>query len=110
MDLDLVVRRTYNRRAFMLGALSATTAGVLAACSQPSQPAATSAPAAQPTAAPTKPAAAASPTDAPAVPQNIVTAAKQFSSQKVVYYGDGVGPAGEMEHAAVDRFTKDTGV
>src|SRR5437588_956939 len=143
MDLDLVGRRAYNRRAFLLGAVSATTAGVLAACSQPSQPAATSAPAAaQPTAAPTKPAAAASPaaspaagaspaaspaaaaspavkpaaspaaaaspsavaggptlsrTDAPAVPQNIVTAAKQFSSQKVVYYGDGVGPAGEME-------------
>lgn len=67
MDLDLVGRRTYNRRAFLLGAVSATTAGVLAACSQPSQPAATSAPAAaQPTAAPTKPAAAASPAASPA--------------------------------------------
>src|SRR6266568_9645600 len=62
MKLEGAVRRAYSRRSFLLGAVSATTAGVLAACSQPSQPAATTAPAAQPTAAaaaPTKPAAAA---------------------------------------------------
>jgi trehalose/maltose transport system substrate-binding protein len=156
MDLDLVGRRAYNRRAFLLGAVSATTAGVLAACSQPSQPAATSAPAAaQPTAAPTKPAAAASPSaspaagaspaaspaaaaspavkpaaspaaaaspspaagaaeatraNPPAVPASIVSAAKQFSGQTLVYYGDGVGIAGQMEKAATDQFTKDTGI
>src|SRR6266567_4726869 len=153
MNLEGAVRRAYSRRSFLLGAVSATTAGVLAACSQPSQPAATTAPAAQPTAAaaaPTKPAAspvaaaspsaaaaaspaakpaaspvaAASPsavaaaapttpptrTDAPPVPANVVSAAKQYSGQKVVYYGDGVGPAGAMEHAAIDQFNKDTGI
>jgi len=39
-----------------------------------------------------------------------VSAAKQYSGQKVVYYGDGVGPAGAMEHAAIDQFNKDTGI
>jgi trehalose/maltose transport system substrate-binding protein len=57
MELEGVVRRAYSRRAFLLGAVSATTAGVLAACSQPAATP-TSAPAAAPTAAPTKPAAA----------------------------------------------------
>src|SRR6266571_7570932 len=65
MNLEGAVRRAYSRRSFLLGAVSATSAGVLAACSQPSQPAATTAPAAQPTAAPTKPAAAASPAASP---------------------------------------------
>ena len=41
MTLEGVARRAYSRRAFLLGAVGATTAGVLAACSQPSQPAAT---------------------------------------------------------------------
>jgi len=39
-----------------------------------------------------------------------VTAAKAYAGQKVVYYGDGVGPAGEMENAAVQQFNKDTGI
>src|SRR5438270_12878091 len=64
MTLEGAVRRAYSRRGFLLGAVSATTAGVLAACSQPSQPAATSAPTTG--AAPTKPAAAASPAASPA--------------------------------------------
>ena len=59
MNLEGAVRRAYSRRAFLLGALSATSAGVLAACSQPSA-APTSAPAAAPTTA------AAKPTTAPA--------------------------------------------
>src|SRR5207237_7423017 len=63
MTLEGAVRRAYSRRGFLLGAVSATTAGVLAACSQPSQPAATSAPTTG--AAPTKPAAAASPAASP---------------------------------------------
>jgi trehalose/maltose transport system substrate-binding protein len=65
MELEGVVRRAYSRRAFLLGAVSATTAGVLAACSQPSATP-TTAPAAAPTAAATKPAAAASPAASPA--------------------------------------------
>ncbi len=65
MDLLETGRRAYSRRAFLLGAVSATTAGVLAACSQPSA-APTTAPAAATTApAPTKPAAAASPAASP---------------------------------------------
>ena len=44
------------------------------------------------------------------MPANILNTAKQFASQKVVYYGDGVGPAGEMEHAMTDQFVKDTGI
>jgi trehalose/maltose transport system substrate-binding protein len=150
MDLEGVVQSAYSRRAFLLGAVSATAAGVLAACSQPAATP-TSPPAGQPTAAPTKPAAApsaaaspagaaspsaspaakpsaspavvASPsaapaaaatpptrTDAPPVPANILAAAKSFTGTKVVYYGDGVGPAGAMEHAGVDQFNKDTGI
>jgi trehalose/maltose transport system substrate-binding protein len=163
MELEGAVRRAYSRRAFLLGAVSATTAGVLAACSSPSA-APTSAPAAATSApAPTKPAAAAaspagspaaspaaaasaapspaaaasavakpsaapaaaaSPsaaavaaatpsvgrTDAPSVPANILTAAKQYSGQTIVYYGDGVGVAGQMEQAASQQFAKDTGI
>src|SRR5207237_250126 len=81
MELEGAARRAYSRRAFLLGAVSATTAGVLAACSQPS---------AQPTSAP--------------------PAAKQYSGQTVVYYGDGVGVAGQMEQAAAQQFQKDTGI
>jgi len=161
MDLEGAVRRAYSRRAFLLGAVSATTAGVLAACSQPAA-SPTSAPAAQPTAAATKPAAAAaspagaaspsavpaaaaspsaaaaaaaspaakpaaspaaaaspsaapavaagSRTQAPPVPASIVSAAKPYAGQTVVYYGDGVGVAGQMEQAASQQFTKDTGI
>ena len=157
MELEGVVRRAYSRRAFLLGAVSATTAGVLAACSQPAatpttapaapttaaaptKPAASPAAAASPSAAAAaspsaaaaaspavkpaaSPAAAASPsavaaaatpsvsrTAAPTVPANIVSAAKQYSGQTVVYYGDGVGVAGQMEQAATQQFTKDTGI
>jgi trehalose/maltose transport system substrate-binding protein len=39
-----------------------------------------------------------------------VAAARAFAGQRIVYYGDGVGPAGEMEKAATDRFNQDTGV
>jgi trehalose/maltose transport system substrate-binding protein len=39
-----------------------------------------------------------------------VSAAKAFAGQKIVYYGDGVGPAGEMEQAATNQFIKDTGI
>ncbi len=125
-------RQALSRRSFLFAALGVTGAGLLAACGQAAQPTPTPAakPAAPATTAPA-PAAAASPaakpaaspaavaspsavstsrTDAPPVPNNIVTAAKSFSGSKVVYYGDGVGPAGEMEKAAVDRFTKDTGI
>ena len=35
MDLEGAARRPYSRRAFLVGALSTTAAGVLAACSQP---------------------------------------------------------------------------
>lgn len=44
------------------------------------------------------------------MPANILSAAKAFAGQSIVYYGDGVGPAGEMEKAANDQFVKDTGV
>src|SRR5579859_7152714 len=76
MNLDGAVRQAYSRRAFLLGAVSATTAGVLAACSQPSA-APTSAPAAAPTTAPAtaKPAAAASPAASPAAAASPVAAA-----------------------------------
>lgn len=85
MDFKGTVRRAYSRRAFLLGAVGATTAGVLAACSQSSQPAATSAPA--PTtaaAAPTKPAAspaaAASPSAAPSAAAAASPAVKPAAS------------------------------
>ena len=147
MDKDVLSQSAMTRRAFVLGALAATGAGLLAACSPSAQPAPTTAPAApKPTSAPAaaspaaapsapSPAAAASPavqpaaspaaspvaaaaasptaatrTDAPPVPAAIASAAKQYSGQKVVYYGDGVGPAGEMEKAAVNQFNKDTGI
>ncbi|MGI9145369.1 MAG: ABC transporter substrate-binding protein [Chloroflexota bacterium] len=63
MDLEGAVRRIATRRAFLLGAVGATAASVLAACSQPAQPAATIALAAPTTAKPA-PAAAASPSGA----------------------------------------------
>jgi trehalose/maltose transport system substrate-binding protein len=44
------------------------------------------------------------------VPANIVAAAKPLSGQKIVYYGDGVGPAGELEATATAQFVKDTGI
>ncbi|HEV7666761.1 MAG TPA: ABC transporter substrate-binding protein [Chloroflexota bacterium] len=44
------------------------------------------------------------------MPANIVTAAKAFAGQKIVYYGDGVGPAGELEKTMTDQFVKDTGI
>src|SRR6202521_4724337 len=68
MNLEGAVRQPYSRRAFILGAVSATTAGVLAACSQPSSAPAATAPAAAPTTAPAtaKPAGAASPAASPA--------------------------------------------
>src|SRR5579864_1256636 len=66
MELEGAARRAYSRRAFLFGAVGATAAGVLAACSSPSA-APTTAPAAPTTApAPTKPAAAASPAASPA--------------------------------------------
>ncbi|MDQ3808893.1 MAG: ABC transporter substrate-binding protein [Chloroflexota bacterium] len=82
MDVEPAERRAFGRRAFLLGALGATTASVLAACAQPSAaptpaPAATTAPkpAASPAASPSpspspspaaSPAAAASPLAKPA--------------------------------------------
>jgi trehalose/maltose transport system substrate-binding protein len=39
-----------------------------------------------------------------------LNAAKQYSGQTIVYYGDGVGVAGQMEQAASQRFTQDTGI
>jgi trehalose/maltose transport system substrate-binding protein len=44
------------------------------------------------------------------VPAPIVAAAKAYAGQKVVYYGDGVGPAGELEATATNQFIKDTGI
>jgi trehalose/maltose transport system substrate-binding protein len=152
MTIEGTIRRALNRRAFLLGAIGATAAGVLAACSQPAQPAATTAPAAAPP--PTaKPAGAASPAaspasgaspsaspsaaaaaspavkpaaspaaspaagapsvaaaNPPAVPANILTAAKAFAGQKVVYYGDGIGASALTEKGATDQFAKDTGI
>ncbi len=132
MDLDRP-RQALSRRSFLLAAVGVTGASLLAACGQAAQPTPTTA--AKPTTAPTtapaaaspaaspaakpaaSPAAAASPspvstsrTAAPPVPSNILNAAKPFSGSKVVYYGDGVGPAGEMEKAAVQRFSTDTGI
>src|SRR5262249_43733237 len=49
-------------------------------------------------------------TAAPPVPAAVLNAAKAFAGAKIVYYGDGVGPAGEMEKAATDQFNKDTGL
>ncbi len=49
-------------------------------------------------------------TVAPPGPANIVSAAKALSGQKIVYYGDGVGPAGELEKTMTDQFIKDTGI
>ena len=148
MDLERVDRRGFSRRAFLLGALGATSASVLAACGGGTSAPATTAPAA---AAPTKPAAAASPAAAciaasplhrrppppraplpvPSLPRLLrqppphprllpprqppppnraprrrrcrrtsSTMPRRFAAQKIVYYGDGVGPGGEMEKAA----------
>ncbi|HLZ30906.1 MAG TPA: ABC transporter substrate-binding protein [Chloroflexota bacterium] len=44
------------------------------------------------------------------MPANIVASAKALSNQKIVYYGDGVGPAGELEKTMTDQFVKDTGI
>ncbi len=45
------------------------------------------------------------------MPANIVAAAKALpSGQKITYYGDGVGPAGELEKTMTDQFIKDTGI
>jgi trehalose/maltose transport system substrate-binding protein len=44
------------------------------------------------------------------VPANILADARAYAGQKIVYYGDGVGPAGEMEKAATNQFNKDTSV
>jgi trehalose/maltose transport system substrate-binding protein len=44
------------------------------------------------------------------VPTSILNAAKQYAGQTVVYYGDGVGAAGQMEQAAAQQFQKDTGI
>jgi trehalose/maltose transport system substrate-binding protein len=107
MDIDLVVRRAYNRRAFLLGALSATTAGVLAACSQPSQPAATSAPAAQPTTAPapTKPAAAASPAASPAAAASAVASPAAAASPAAKPAASPAAAASPSPAAAAGQFS-----
>jgi trehalose/maltose transport system substrate-binding protein len=44
------------------------------------------------------------------VPAAILADAKQYAGQKVVFYGDGVGPTGITEGAGAMQFTKDTGV
>jgi trehalose/maltose transport system substrate-binding protein len=44
------------------------------------------------------------------VPANILATAKALAGQKIVYYGDGVGPAGELEKTMTDQFVKDTGI
>src|SRR5919202_1047880 len=123
MTLEGTVRRSMDRRAFLLGAIGATAAGVLAACSQPSQPAATAvspAAAASPAAKPAaSPAAAASPSpvagggtytlqNPPAVAN--AAAARAFSSQRITYYGDGVGLGNDIDKALANRFTQDTGI
>jgi trehalose/maltose transport system substrate-binding protein len=38
------------------------------------------------------------------------TAAKQFSSQKLTYYGDSVGIGAQLDQALAKRFTQDTGI
>ncbi len=94
MDLEGAARRPYSRRTFLFGALSATAAGVLAACSQPaatptSAPAApppTAAPPSSPAAAPASPAAgvspvaAASPSALPAAAPSAAPAASPAAS------------------------------
>lgn len=44
------------------------------------------------------------------MPQRIVADASQYKGQTIVYYGDGVGVGGQMEHAITDQFAKDTGI
>jgi len=44
------------------------------------------------------------------VPAAILADAKQYAGQKVVFYGDGVGPTGITEGAGAMQFAKDTGI
>jgi trehalose/maltose transport system substrate-binding protein len=151
MAIERADRHGFGRRAFLLGALGATTASVLAACAQPAAtpttaPAApTTAPAAKPTTAPAaSPAVAASPGASPAAspaaspkpaaspaaspspaaaaaggtaytvnnPPAVANAAaaKAFASQKITYYGDGVGIGNDIDKALANRFQQDTGI
>jgi trehalose/maltose transport system substrate-binding protein len=125
--------RPFGRRAFLVGALSVSSAGLLAACggsaavgptSAPVPPTAapavkpTTAAAAPPATAPTAtPVGAAGATSAgaaltkdtaPAVPN--AAAAKQFAGVKVAYIGDAVGAGADLDKAAAARFTQDTGI
>jgi trehalose/maltose transport system substrate-binding protein len=155
MDVEQADRRAFGRRAFLLGALGATTASVLAACAQPAaaptsapaaaapttapakpttapaaSPAVAASPAASPAAAAASPAAspaakpaaspspAASPAAAPAPAFTInnppavqnAAAARAFASQKVTYYGDGVGLGNDIDKALANKFQQDTGI
>src|SRR5262249_5617869 len=86
-----------------------------AAASAAASPAAQASPAVKPAASPSPAAAAAPPTpvtrtDAPPVPANILSDSKQYAGQKIVFYGDGVGPTGVTEGAGAMQFAKDTGI
>ncbi len=132
MDREGQSRPAVSRRSFLFAALGITGAGLLAACGQAAQPAPTTAPA-KPTTAPApspaaspavakptvsaSPAAAASPAASPVAytldnppPVANAAAARQFSSQKLTYYGDGVGIGNDLDKALAGRFTRDTGV
>ncbi|MBV9355995.1 MAG: ABC transporter substrate-binding protein, partial [Chloroflexi bacterium] len=109
------------------GASPAASPAAAAAASPAASPAAVAAasPAASPAAAP-----AASPAASPGVvgspspvaggaaaftlnnPPAVANAAqaKQYASQKITYYGDGVGIGNDIDKALAQRFTQDTGV
>jgi trehalose/maltose transport system substrate-binding protein len=118
----------FGRRAFLVGALSVSSASLLAACGgsaavSPTSAAApaTAALAVKPTAAAAAPSAtsvaAAGTTSggttltkdtAPAVPN--AAAARQFAGVKVAYIGDAVGSGADLDRAAAARFTQETGI
>jgi trehalose/maltose transport system substrate-binding protein len=87
----------------LLGAVSATTAGVLAACSQPSA-APTTAPAAQPTAAATKPVAA-SPAASPATAASPSAAASPAASPAAKPAASPAAAASPSPAAAAGQFS-----
>ncbi len=123
-------RRALSRRSFLFAAMGVTGAGLLAACAPAAQPTPTTAPP-KPTVPPPSPAPAVSPSPAakpspspaavaspspvaytlenpPAVAN--AAAARQYSGQRLTYYGDGVGIGNDLDKALAGRFTRETDV
>jgi trehalose/maltose transport system substrate-binding protein len=144
MEFEGTPRRALGRRAFLVGVLGATGAGLLAACgggaatptSAPKtdpKPAAGASPspaaspaAAQPVASPgaavaspspspspspaASPAAAAPPAVGSPPPVPNAAAARQYSGQRLTYYGDAVGLGAELDQRLAAQFAQDTGI